>query len=159
MKKSVVFFSMTTLAVGAVVLFGLMSGGRDRDVAEALDSSTVTMFKSEGCMCCEKWRDYAVEAGFEVDSRARSDMQSVKEELGVPPDLASCHTSVVDGYVVEGHVPAHAVERLLMERPDVVGIAVAGMPAGAPGMYAKQPESYHVTAFKASGRRYVFAQY
>lgn len=159
MKKSVAFFSTTALAVGALVLLGVLSGGRDRDVAEALDSSTVTMFKSEGCLCCEKWRDHAVEAGFEVASHAHSDMQSVKEELGVPPDLASCHTSVVDGYVIEGHVPAQAIERLLRERPDIVGIAVAGMPAGAPGMYAQQAQPYQVTAFEASGRRYVYAQY
>jgi hypothetical protein len=84
----------------------------------------------------------------------------VKRRLGVLPTLESCHTAVVAGYVIEGHVPADAIERLLEERPAIVGLAVAGMPAGSPGMEAAQPHvSYDVIAFDAQGRTSVFARY
>ena len=97
--------------------------------------------------------------GFPVNGVDVEDMAPVKQKYAVPADLQACHTGVVEGYVVEGHVPADLIDRLLRERPAVVGIAVPGMPAGSPGMDAPgvSPERYKVFAFERGGRSSVFA--
>lgn len=120
----------------------------------------MVVYKSPTCGCCDDWIDHVRAAGFRVVERDTNDVGAVKRDLGVLPTLTSCHTAVIAGYVVEGHVPADAIERLLEERPRIVGIAVAGMPAGSPGMEDAQPHvSYDVVAFDAQGRTSVFARY
>ena len=94
----------------------------------------MTVYKSPTCGCCAMWVEHLEAAGFKVESVDRTDMGAVKDSLGVPRDLSSCHTGVIDGYVVEGHVPAEQVARLLEERPEAKGLAVPGMPIGSPGM-------------------------
>ena len=88
-------------------------------------------------------------------------MQDIKEEYSVPVELSSCHTAIVDGYVIEGHVPIAEINRLLDTRPDIIGLAVPGMPPGSPGMDNPDdtPQPYDVIAFDASGNTYVFASY
>jgi hypothetical protein len=103
---------------------------------------------------------YLRSKGFPVKIEDRNDLASIKRRYGVPRDLAGCHTAIVDGYVVEGHVPADLIDRLLQERPRVIGIAVPGMPAGSPGMATgpgQAPEHYQVLTFDESGRTAVFA--
>lgn len=85
------------------------------------------------------------------------DVSPMKRRFGVPSDLTSCHTAVVDGYVVEGHVPADVMLRMLTERPDIAGITVAGMPPGSPGMESANPQPFDVVAFDTRGGRYVYA--
>jgi hypothetical protein len=99
------------------------------------------------------------EHGFAVTERLQDDLAPMKRGHGVPPALESCHTALVDGYVIEGHVPADLIDRLLRERPKVVGLAVPGMPAGSPGMETPgaKPERYQVLAFDRAGRTTVFA--
>jgi hypothetical protein len=101
------------------------------------------------------------ENGFTVKLEDADDFAAVKEQRGVPAELQSCHTAIVDGYVVEGHVPADDVKRMLAERPKIVGIAVAGMPVGSPGMEVEgaQPEAYEVIAFDKDGTQSVYASY
>ena len=94
----------------------------------------VTVYKSPTCGCCSKWADHLREAGFQVTEEDVRDIVEVKREHGVPGELGSCHTALVGDYVIEGHVPAEDIRRLLEERPDVAGLAVPGMPAGSPGM-------------------------
>ena len=95
----------------------------------------MTMYRSPGCGCCLKWAEIARAAGYPVEVVSTDDMMGVKGRLGVPDALASCHTTKVGNFVVEGHVPLAAVARLLRDRPKgVAGIAVPGMPAGSPGM-------------------------
>ena len=102
------------------------------------DAPTLTVYKSPTCGCCTAWAEYMVREGFRVETEDVTDLAAVKDSLGVPADLGSCHTGVVsDGearYVVEGHVPAEPVRRLLAERPAARGLAVPGMPIGSPGM-------------------------
>jgi hypothetical protein len=100
------------------------------------------------------------EKGFTVDARDVSDLTAVKRKHGIPPALGSCHTALVDGYVIEGHVPADVIDQLLRERPKVVGLAVPGMPAGSPGMEApgQKPERYDILAFDARGATRVYAR-
>ena len=95
---------------------------------------TMTIYMSPTCGCCANWVEHMREAGFTVEVQDRNDMAAVKAEHGVPDQLMSCHTAVVEGYVVEGHVPADLVRRLLAERPDADVLAVPGMPIGSPGM-------------------------
>jgi hypothetical protein len=102
-----------------------------------------------------------VENGFDVDEQARASLDEVKAEYQIPSELQSCHTAIVDGYVVEGHVPVREIERLLTERPDVIGIAVPGMPAGSPGMEVANfdTEPFDVVTFTASGETEIYASY
>ncbi len=112
------------------------------------------------CGCCGSWVTHLRQAGFSVDVRETTDLGREKTRLGVPEDLASCHTAEIDGYVVEGHVPAGAIRRLLAERPEATGLSVPGMPIGSPGMAVPgtEPDVYDVVLFGPAGQS-VFASY
>lgn len=100
----------------------------------AAGSGTMQVYKSPTCGCCARWVDYARAAGWRVEVTDMRDIVTIKKQVGLPPQLAACHTTLVGGYVVEGHVPLPAVDKLLAERPPVHGIAVPGMPQDSPGM-------------------------
>lgn len=123
-----------------------------------LDSGpgVVQVYKTPTCGCCSGWVDHLREQGFVVEVQDLSNLDAVKASLGVDSDLMSCHTATVNGYVVEGHVPAGSIRRLLDERPAVAGIAAPGMPIGSPGMEGPNPDAYDVVAFDRSGGRSVF---
>lgn len=95
---------------------------------------SVTMYKNPDCQCCSKWAAYLEENGFSVTQNPTDSLSAVKKQQGVPDQLGACHTALIDGYVVEGHVPVEAINKLLQERPEAKGIAVPGMPAQSPGM-------------------------
>jgi hypothetical protein len=124
--------------------------------AEALPTMRVS--KDPSCGCCAGWVEHIRAAGFQVEVAETANLNRVKARLGVPQALASCHTGEIGGYVVEGHVPAGAVRRLLRERPGAKGLAVPGMPAGSPGMEGGEPEEYEVILFGPAGQR-VFGRY
>jgi len=121
---------------------------------------TVTVTKDPNCGCCGGWVDHMRAAGFRVEVVTTSQVNRTKVRLGVPDDLASCHTAEVGSYVVEGHVPADAVRRLLAEAPEARGLAVPGMPIGSPGMEVPgvAKDTYDVVLFGPSGRR-TFGRY
>lgn len=100
----------------------------------ALAGPLITVYKTPNCGCCVKWVEYLRKEGFEVKAVNRDDLTTIRQSAGVPPAMSSCHTALVDGYVVEGHVPAQAIRKLLQERPNTLGLAVPGMPANSPGM-------------------------
>jgi hypothetical protein len=121
--------------------------------------TTITVYKTATCGCCGKWVEHMSKAGFAPVVKDLPEVGSTKAKLGVPPEFGSCHTSVVDGYIVEGHVPADVVKQLLKERPKVAGIAVPGMPMGSPGMeQGDQKDPYDVIAFDRSGKTSVYAK-
>jgi len=124
----------------------------------ALASRQVTVYKTPTCGCCQAWVDHLRENGFSVVERDSADLAPVKAAHGVPGALESCHTAVVDGYVIEGHVPADLIAKLLAERPEIAGLAVPGMPAGSPGMEGSYKEAYDVLAFQKDGRTTVYAR-
>lgn len=120
------------------------------------DTTTIQVYKTPTCGCCTKWVDHLREAGFTVAVTELSTLNALKAMNGVPANLASCHTAIVEGYVIEGHVPASDIERLLKERPAVAGLAVPGMPMGSPGMEHSDPdrhEAYDVVSFGANGEK------
>ncbi|NCS98990.1 hypothetical protein GW764_02270 [Candidatus Parcubacteria bacterium] len=104
------------------------------EIATESNNIEMTVYKSPYCGCCGKWSSYMEEFGYSVENINVQDLSTVKEEHGVPYELESCHTTIVDGYVVEGHIPNEAVQKLLSEEPDIKGIGMAGMPSGSPGM-------------------------
>lgn len=121
------------------------------------DLPTVLVYKTPTCGCCNGWVEHLEAAGFTVDARNVTDIMTVKRDGGVPVAMSSCHTAIVDGYVVEGHVPADQIKRLLAERPEVAGIAVPGMPTGSPGMEGSNAQPYQVLSFTHDGTPAVFA--
>ena len=148
--------SAVALIAGASVAVVGTQGAK----SAAASKPSVAVFKSPTCGCCAKWNEHMSAAGYAVNSSDRTDMNAVKDEHRIPANLRSCHTALVSGYVVEGHVPADVVAKLLAERPaGVVGIAVPGMPAGSPGMESpdgfKTP--YQVMAFTKDGQSRVYA--
>ena len=120
-------------------------------------ATDILVYKSPTCGCCSAWIDHLKENGFEVEARDHTDMNPVKAVIGVPRHLRSCHTAVVDGYVVEGHVPADLITRMLTEKPDIKGLAVPGMPMGSPGMEGPRKDVYDVLTFDSKGRTSVYA--
>jgi hypothetical protein len=134
------------LIVGAV---SILRPGTLSVAAEPL----VTVHRDPNCGCCSGWVQHLQKAGFPTNVLDVKDLDAVETRLGVPDDLAACHTAEVAGYVVEGHVPAVALKRLLAEKPDAAGLAVPGMPVGSPGMEGGTVEKYEVVLFGPSGRR------
>lgn len=120
------------LLVILIVSVGWMIDQKGKPVLE--NKILATIYKDPYCGCCGKWVSYMETKGYETDTILGNDMSKIKEKFDVPQELQSCHTSEIDGYVVEGHIPNEAVEKLLEERPDIKGIGMAGMPSGSPGM-------------------------
>lgn len=139
-----------SIAVAAASL-GAQSAGA------AAKKSHLQVYKSPTCGCCAKWVEHVNAAGYTTSVTNLPDVSAIKTKHGVPAQLSSCHTSLVDGYVIEGHVPAEDIRRLLRERPAVVGLAAPGMPAGSPGMDVPNSPAYQVLSFDKDGRTKVFA--
>ena len=140
-----------------VIALGLASVLHQGTVQAA--EQKVTVYKTPTCGCCKKWVSHLEENGFEVESIDLSDLRMVKRMSGVKPQHASCHTTLVDGYVVEGHVPAEDIKRLLKERPAVKGLVLPGMPAGSPGMEGSHKVHYNVLTIDKDGKTAVFARH
>jgi hypothetical protein len=121
----------------------------------------IEVFKDASCGCCAVWVTHLEKAGFKASVTNAGDMAAIKNKLGVPAALRSCHTGVVNGYAIEGHVPAADVLRLVKEKPAVVGLAVPGMPIGSPGMEVPgmRAQAFDVIAFEKSGSRRVFSSH
>ena len=157
-------------ALGGLVLVGCSPSGDQKSASIENTSAgqpradtqraAMTVYRDPSCGCCEAWAGIAEDAGYQVTLLDDNNMTAVKQRLSVPPQLASCHTAVIDGYVVEGHVPLDEVDRLLRERPsDIRGIAVPGMPIGSPGMEVPdgRTEPYQVIAFDAERKTSVYS--
>lgn len=136
---------MVLCLVGPVLLGALTTARAEEPV--------VTVHKDPDCGCCTGWVGHLKGAGFAVRVEGTSDLDIVRTRLGVPLDLVACHTAEVGGYVIEGHVPALAIRRLLSERPQARGLAVPGMPVGSPGMEGGKPQPYAVVLFGPEGSR------
>ena len=128
------------------------------DIAPA-DANVMTVYKRPGCQCCERWVHQLQQAGFSVKVKERDDLDEIRAHFGVPTRYAACHTAVLRGYVIEGHVPAKDIQRLLLDKPVARGIAVPGMPVGSPGMEGPNPEPYEVLLLHADGTGSVFVRH
>jgi len=126
----------------------------------AEETAEITVYRSPTCGCCEKWLSHLQQNNFAVKDIVTDDIQAIKAKYGVTPELASCHTAIINGYVIEGHVPAADIRTLLNTRPKVFGIAVPGMPAGTPGMeMGAEKDAYDVVSFDAQHHKQLFKSY
>ena len=127
--------------------------------AQAGEALTIDVHRDANCGCCKAWIDHLQDNGFTVNDHVEADMSAVKQKLGVPPRLASCHTGVIDGKFVEGHVPAADILKL-RQRPDLIGAAVPGMPMGSPGMeYGDRVDAYQVIGLDNQRQDVVLSDY
>lgn len=152
----------TGLVTGGFVLAGTSIAGKSlaETVTDAAMTPEITVFRSPTCGCCGRWSDHLEAAGFRVVDRTTGDMHSVKQQYGIPPRLETCHTASVQRYIIEGHVPAEDIKRLLAERPKVAGLVAPGMPIGSPGMEdGDEVEPFTVFTFKHNGSVAVFARH
>jgi hypothetical protein len=120
--------------------------------------TAMMVYKDPACGCCEKWVGLMKAAGFETSVKDTTDMAPIKQRHHVGPPLASCHTALVSGYVVEGHVPADLIRKMLQEKPKILGLSVPGMVTGSPGMEGATREPYQVLTFDAAGKTTVYAR-
>lgn len=147
----------TGLLVAVTVLASVGAAARQAGAPEA---PQVIIYKNAQCGCCSLWGRYLTDAGFLVEERVPDSLAAVFAEHAVTPELQSCHVAVVDGYAVVGHVPVAEIQRMLRERPAIAGIAVPGMPTGAPGMESPdaEPAPFDVLAFDRDGGTSVYAR-
>ncbi|MDD5276004.1 MAG: DUF411 domain-containing protein [Methylovulum sp.] len=126
----------------------------------AVNAEEIAVYRSPTCGCCEKWLAHLQENGFTIKDNITTDIQAIKTKYGVTPELASCHTAVINGYVIEGHVPADDINNLLKNKHKVVGLAVSGMPVGTPGMeMGGKKDAYDVVSFDHKNKPQVFNSY
>ena len=140
--------SIRTLVAASLLVLG-----------SAAHAATLTVMKSAACGCCAKWIEHVEKHGFTVKVVNVDDIMAVKAKAGIPDELASCHTTMVGGYVVEGHVPAADIKKLLTQKPKAKRIAVPGMPGGSPGMEHADKRPYQTLLVKADNSTSVFAQH
>lgn len=146
----------TVLARGAGLALGFSALARL--LHAGVFKTAMVVYKDPGCGCCEKWVELMRASGFVVAVRNTTDMPPIKRRYQVAPALASCHTALAAGYVIEGHVPAELIHKLLEDKPKVVGLTVPGMVTGSPGMEGPNPQPYQVLAFDAAGKTTVYAK-
>ncbi len=154
------------LAILMVLSFAILPGAVDAQqtvnvIDQPLGPSThseIAIYRSESCGCCTKWGDYIAAQGFSIQDKVVDNMEAFKQANGITPELASCHTAVVEGYVVEGHVPATSITKMLDERPNIRGLTAPGMPMGSPGMETAgvKAEAFDVLAIANDGTTTVF---
>jgi hypothetical protein len=118
----------------------------------------IKVYKDPNCGCCKAWVKNLEENGFKVETMDMPDLSMIKAKYAVKPEIQACHTAVVGNYVVEGHVPADLIKKMLKDKPSIAGLAVPGMPQGSPGMEGATKERYDVLTFDRAGRTTVYAQ-
>ncbi len=149
------FASLRILTASLAVAAGLLAATPSQPARAA----EITVYKSPWCGCCEGWIGHMRSEGHAVTVQNMEELDAIKKMAGVPEDLQSCHTALVAGYVLEGHVPAADLARLLAERPKARGLAVPGMVGGSPGMESAAAEPYRVMLFQTDGGARVFSRY
>jgi len=154
MKTRISIFLLVTAVT--CLLVGAQASAETRQPA-----AQITVYKDKSCGCCGHWIDHLRAEGFEVIAKDSTRMAEIKANFGVSRNLQSCHTAVVDGYVIEGHVPASDIKRLLREKPDLLGLSAPGMPQKSPGMQPPglPPKDYDVLSFDHKGRVELFRRY
>ncbi len=147
--------------MAGVALVGVTGRRLWAELPDGIRATPITIYKSSTCGCCTKWVDHIRANGFAPVVHDHEEMEALKDEMGVPPGVRSCHTGIVDKYLIEGHVPASDIRRLLAERPKTAGLAVPEMPPLTPGMApaGEKPRDFEVVSFQADGSTKLFARH
>ena len=162
MKSVVLGLSLSVLSTIAVFSAPAHADASVWDAAKVEYKSplNIKVYHSPTCGCCGDWVDHLKKHGFKIEDVKTHDMSAVKQEHNLPPQMASCHTAFIDGYMIEGHVPADDIKRLLLQRPDVRGLSVPQMPVGTPGMErGERKDPFQVVSFDKDGKFRVFNDY
>jgi hypothetical protein len=157
MKKDFVRTMALTVAFASLAL--TTAAVRSSPSDTLAKKPVITVYKDPSCGCCKNWIAHLIKHGYRVDAKDSPNMTEIKRTLGVPTGLTACHTAMVNGYLIEGHVPAADIDRLLAQKPKIAGLAVPGMPAGSPGMEGASAQRYQVLTFDKSGKTTVFAKH
>jgi hypothetical protein len=157
MKKDFVRTMALTVAFASLAL--TTAAVRSSPSDAPANKPVITVYKDPSCGCCKNWIAHLIKHGYRVDAKDSPNMAEIKRTLGVPTGLTACHTAMVNGYLIEGHVPAADIDRLLAQKPKIAGLAVPGMPAGSPGMEGASAQRYQVLTFDKSGKTTVFAKH
>ena len=151
-RLGVALFSLVAMVTVVMVL--AVNG-----LSVAVAGEKVVVYKSPSCGCCGKWVDHLKANGFEVEVHDRQNMSPIKQSMGIAPKLQSCHTAKVGDYVIEGHVPAEDIKRMIADKPDIKGLTVPGMPMGSPGMEGPYKDNYSVMAIQKDGATQVYRRH
>ena len=143
------------LAYGSLIALAAAAGWSPLRAAE-IKGLPVMLYKTPGCECCSGYADYLRSHGFTVTVKETEKLAAISGKAGIPPELQGCHTSFVGGYVIDGHVPIEAVQKLLAERPAIKGLALAGMPTGSPGMPGPKTEPFTIHAIDKEGKSSIY---
>lgn len=155
MKKSIKI--VIVLLVSAVAVWAFYQKSESQKLIDE-QLTEVVVYKNPGCLCCDKWADHLEDNGFRITTiEERNDMMAFKESVNIPMEKSSCHTAVIEGYYVEGHVPASDIKSMLLKRPEGIGLTAPGMPAKAPGMDLPSNDSYEVFFLESNGDATLFA--
>jgi hypothetical protein len=156
MRRGVIVVAVAVFLGASSWVYAQRGAGAQRNTLPVVE-----VYKDPTCGCCSQWVEHLKAAGFTVRTTESNDMDAFKDKQGVPARTRSCHTALVGGYVVEGHVPAADVRRMLTEKPAIAGLAVPGMPIGSPGMEVPgmRAQAYNTVAFKKDGSTSVFASH
>lgn len=163
MNNKLFYIFAAVLVVASATFWIYMFQTSSEHVAEVTpieisnEDITLTMYHGEGCECCVRWADYLRDHGVTVEEKLLDNPHDIKNEQDIPARLRSCHTGIVDGYVIEGHVPIEDIRRLLAERPEAIGISAPGMPPNSPGMDAPISREYHIILFDENENMSVYA--
>jgi hypothetical protein len=151
---------MKVLNIFLVIALLVFNAGIKAETLSADKPIDIVVYRSPTCECCGKWLEHMKKNNFNVKDIVTDDVQAIKKKYGVPEAMSSCHTAIVDGYVIEGHVPANDIMKLLKTKPKIVGIAVPGMPSGTPGMeMGDRKDSYNVMSFDKENHYEIFNSY
>ena len=151
---------MKVLNIFLAIVLLIFNTGIKAETLSADKPIDIVVYRSPTCECCGKWLEHMKKNNFNVKDIVTDDVQAIKKKYGVPEAMASCHTAIVDGYVIEGHVPANDIMKLLKTKPKIVGIAVPGMPSGTPGMeMGDRKDSYNVMSFDKENHYEIFNSY
>jgi hypothetical protein len=151
---------MKVLNIFLIIALLVFNAGIKAETLSADKPIDIVVYRSPTCECCGKWLEHMKKNNFNVKDIVTDDVQAIKKKYGVPEAMASCHTAIVDGYVIEGHVPANDIMKLLKTKPKIVGIAVPGMPSGTPGMeMGDRKDAYNVMSFDKENHYEIFNSY
>jgi hypothetical protein len=156
MLRLLIASAMVVLTFGAVLLWEWADG--DSPDSVSLPSASATAMYDTNCGCCGDHIEYMEESGLVVDRETTNDISAIKDELGIPPELRSCHTTLLEGYIIEGHMPSSVIAKLLDEQPEIAGIALPAMPSGSPGMPGSKNETWIIYALEHDGSVSVYME-
>ncbi|CAB1275038.1 conserved protein of unknown function [Candidatus Nitrosacidococcus tergens] len=132
----------------------------DNSKVDYFGPSNITVYRDPSCGCCEEWIKHLEKSNFTVKEVKTNNVQAIKQEQSIPPELSSCHTAVIEGYTVEGHVPADDIKKLLIDKPDIIGLTVPRMPTGTPGMeMGNRKDPFKVLQINKDGTTQIFSEY